>query len=73
MIGGGAGQAGQGFFQPAPGIDAELWAGRHEAGEDRQAAAAVVAAEEQPDGMTVSGWTPRGGLPWGSAPNPGIF
>ena len=47
LFGGGDGESGQGFFQPRPGVDAELLAGGREAGEDRQSSAAVVAAKKE--------------------------
>ena len=56
MIGGGDGQAGEGFFDPKPGIVAELLAGEGEAGEVGESLATLVASKKQPiaaaDGVT---------------------
>jgi hypothetical protein len=48
VVGGSGRQCVQGIAEPTPGFGAELQAGGGETGEDREGAAAAVAAEEQP-------------------------
>lgn len=56
MIGGGGGQPGEGVFQPGPGVQAELLAGRREAGEYGQRLAAAVRSKEEPVLATNGIW-----------------